>query len=263
MVFRSRPFAIACIALGALASCRDGGDSEATAPVRVAAASSLMLAFEALADEAGDELGSPISYSFGSSGSLAKQLRGGAPFDVFASANTAFVDEVIAAGACDGESRARYAEGRIALWARDGSVTPPTSLAELADPRFTRIAIANPEHAPYGQAAREALEHAGLWDALEPRLVYAETIRQAYQFAQSGNVDAAIIAYSPVIHDEDNPWLLIDKARHEPIEKALVICTSGSQRPGAEAFAALLASDAGREVMRDHGFFHPSEREHP
>ena len=261
MLLRARAFVLVCMALGALVSCRDRGASEA--PVRVAAAADLMFAFETLADEHGDELGYPISFSFGSSGLLARQLRGGAPFDLFASANVAFVDEVIAAGACEDATVARYAEGRIVLWTRQGSVEPPTSLADLADPRFARIAIANPEHAPYGQAAREALDHAGLWDTLKPRLVYGENIRQAHQFAQTGNVDAAIVAYALVIDDDDNPWSLVAKDRHEPIDQALVVCSGGDQREGAEAFAALLASGAGREVMRHYGFLLPHDAAQP
>ena len=232
-------------------------------PIRVAAAADLMFAFEALVAEHGESLGAPVAFSFGSSGLLAQQIERGAPYDVYASANVRFVDQVIAAGACDGATKLVYGRGRLAAWTRAGSVKPPATLAELDDPRFSRIAIANPEHAPYGQAAREALEHAGLWDALAPRLVYGENIRQAQQYAQTGNVELALVALALVIDDGDNPWSLIAERRHEPIDQALVVCARGKGPDGGQAFAALVASKRGREVMRRFGFARPGETDAP
>jgi molybdate transport system substrate-binding protein len=248
---------VLCVALCvALAGC-NSRTSESSPPVRVAAASSLLVAFEDLADTYEQELASSVAFSFGSSGLLANQIRGGAPFDVYAPAHVSFVDEVVEAGVCDGTTQAHYARGRIAVWTRAGSAERVAALSDLAEARFSRIAIANPEHAPYGQAAREALEDAGLWDLLSAKLVYGENISQALQFAQTGNVDAAIVALSLVIHDDENPWTLIAEDRHEPIEQALVVCAGGGNRKGGEAFVALLGSQSGRELMRRHGFALP------
>jgi molybdenum ABC transporter molybdate-binding protein len=207
----------------------------------------------------GTEDTAPVSGDDDCLGLLAKQIREGAPFDLFAAANVSFVENVVTAGACDAATKAPYARGRIALWTKRGSVTPPAGLSDLGEARFRRIAIANPEHAPYGQAAKQALEDAGLWHAVEPRLVFGENVRQTLQFGETGNVEAAIVALALVVHDRDNPWILIDEASHRPIDQALVVCTRGSRRDGGEAFARFVSSDLGRAVMRRYGFLLPGE----
>lgn len=233
--------------------------SDDAAPVRVAGAADLALAFEELGRAFEAQAGRRVVFSFGSTGLLAAQLREGAPFDVFAAANVSFVEQVVAAGACDGSTQRPYARGRIAIWSRRDGVAPPTSLGDLADPRFRRIAIANPEHAPYGQAARRALERAGIWETVAPRLVLGENVRQAFQFAETGNADVAIVALALVVLDRTNPWLLIDEALHDPIEQALAVCVRGENREGGRAFADFVGSESGRRVMRRYGFLLPGE----
>jgi molybdate transport system substrate-binding protein len=235
-------------------------DEHAAAPVRVAAAADLTLAFEELGRAFERETGQTVTFSFGSTGLLARQLREGAPFDVFAAANASFVDDVVAAGACDGATKAPYARGRIVVWTRRGAVAPPRAFSDLADARFRRIAIANPEHAPYGRAARQALERAGIFDAVEPRLVLGENVRQAFQFAETGNVDAAIVARALVVNDSEGPSLLVDESLHQPIDQALVVCNRGDSRAGGEELARFVSSEPGRAVMRRYGFLLPSER---
>jgi molybdate transport system substrate-binding protein len=166
---------------------------------------------------------------------------------------------VVGAGTCDGATKAVYARGRIALWSKRGTVAPPATSSELAGERFRRIAIANPEHAPYGQAARQALEHAGVWQTVEPRLVLGENVRQAFQFAETGNVDVAIVALSLVVHDRDNPWVIVEEVAHRPIDQALVVCRHGENRDGGEAFTRFVNSEVGRKVMRGYGFLLPGE----
>lgn len=235
-----------------------GGDPEPP-PVRVAAAADLTFAFEELGRLFEEETGHRVTFSFGSTGLLAQQLRFGAPFDLFAAANVSFVDQVVGTGVCDEATVAPYARGRVAVWSRAGGVAPPTSLDALRDPRFARIAIANPEHAPYGQAAKQALETAGVWTEIESRLVYGENVRQALQFAETGNVEAALVALSLVIQDDENPWMLIADELHDPIDQALVVCTEGDQRAGGEAFARFVNEPAGRVVMQSYGFLLPGE----
>src|SRR5262249_12792818 len=147
-------------------------------PVRVAAAADLSDAFNELGETFSREKGQRVEFVFGASGLLAKQLKEGAPFDLFAAANIAYVDEAVASGACDDGSNRKYARGHIAVFLREGGVSPPISLEDLADPRFRRIAIANPDHAPYGIAAREALANAGILDKVKDRLVFGENVRQ-------------------------------------------------------------------------------------
>ncbi|MBM4363296.1 MAG: molybdate ABC transporter substrate-binding protein [Deltaproteobacteria bacterium] len=244
----------------ALIACRRGAPPDAhRAPIRVAAAADLTLAFEELGRDFERRTGRPVVFSFGSTGLLAKQLREGAPFDVFAAANVSFVDEVVAAGACDGATRAPYARGRIAVWTKRGGVAPPATVGDLGDARFRRIAIANPEHAPYGQAAKQALERVALWDAVAPRLVLGDNVRQAFQFAETGNAETALVALALVVNDRENPWFAVDEAMHRPIEQALAVCTRGENREGGDAFARFVNSEDGRAVMRRYGFLLPGE----
>jgi molybdate transport system substrate-binding protein len=232
----------------------------ASDPIRVAAASDLTLAFEEVSQVFEREAGKKVSFSFGSTGLLARQIREGAPFDLFAAANVSFVDDVIRAGACDESSKAFYARGRIAIWSKSGGrARPPESLSELSDRRFVRIAIANPEHAPYGAAAREALRRAGIWETLAPRMVYGENVRQALQFAESGNAEVAIVAYSLAIVEKGGSFQLIEESRHQPIDQALVVCSRGSNREGGRAFAQFLSGKAGRSIMKRYGFVLPGE----
>lgn len=238
-------------------ACRS--ERQEAAPVRVAAASDLTAAFEVLGRAFEEATQRPVTLSFGSTGLLAKQLREGAPFDLFAAASVSFVDEVVAAGACDGTTTRAYGHGRMTLWSRRDDVAPPSALAELTDPRFRRIALANPEYAPYGRAAKEALERAGLWSALEPRVVYADNVRQALQFAETGNVEVALVALSLVVRDRDNPWRLVDDDLHRPIEQALVVCNHGQNEDGGRAFSEFVSSEKGRAILRQHGFLLPGE----
>lgn len=249
------------ILLAALAmqGCQKKAPSSAQAPVRVAAAAVLTFAFEELGQAFEQQTGRPVVFSFGSSGLMAAQLRQGAPFDIFAAANVTFVDEVVAAGACDGATQAPYARGRIALWTRTSGVEPPTHVTDLSNERFARIAIANPEHAPYGLAARQSLEHAGLWSSIKPRLVLGENVRQTFQFAETGNAEAAIVALALIINDRENPWTLIDEDLHRPIDQALVVCKHGANRDGGIAFARFVNSEQGRAIMRSYGFLLPGE----
>ncbi len=241
-----------------LLGCKPKPDSNP--PVRVAAAADLAAAFEELGKVFEQQSGQKVIFSFGSTGQLTQQVTQGAPFDVLAAANVSFVDQAVTAGACEGSTRALYARGRIAIWTRKGAGLPVTKIEELADPCFAKIAIANPEHAPYGQAARDALKSAHVWDAVQPRLVFGENVRQTLQLAQTGNVEAAIVAYSLVVQDQANPWLLIDEALHAPIDQALVVCKHGSSFEGGKAFAQLVRSPAGRDLMGRYGFSRPVEK---
>ena len=258
---------------GGIASCSDGpvaaparrqdqAQPPAPAIIHVAAASDLARVFEELGRAFAGKTGQKVAFTFGASGMLAKQLREGAPFDMFASANSAFVEDVIAAGACDRATRALYAHGHLVVWSKLG-VRPAFALADLADARFRRMALANPEHAPYGKAARQALQRAGLWQTLESRIVYGENIRQAHQFAQSGNAEAALVALSLVIGTTDGAYTEVDQALHEPIDQTLVACLRGKNPVGGRAFASFVAGADGRGTMRRYGFLLPGESAPP
>ena len=233
------------------------GQVGAEAKTQVAAAADLVDAFEELGRLYRSRTQHEVVFSFGSSGLLARQIQNGAPFDMFAAANVSFVDELARSGDCDQRTLAPYARGRIAVWTRREFGAAPASLAELTDARFARIAIANPEHAPYGKAAQEALQKLGLWSVLESRIVYGENVKQAQQFARSGNVEAAIVALSLVIDDDAGTYLLVDEALHAPLDQAMIACSHGKNVQGGRAFARFVGSSEGRAVMRRYGFEPP------
>lgn len=240
---------------GSAASPAGGGDPPAE--ITVAAASDLRPAFEELGARYTAETGTDVTFSFGSSGQLREQIVNGAPFDLFASANVAYVDDVIAAGRGRAGTRADYAYGRIVLWSGDGSIRP-AEVGDLADERYGRIAIANPDHAPYGLAARQALESAGVWDAVADRLVYGESISDTFQLARSGNADVGIVALSLAIADGSD-HTPVPAELHEPLRQALVVTGDGARGDAAAGFADFVNSAAGREVMVAYGFVLPGE----
>jgi molybdate transport system substrate-binding protein len=243
-------------ALG-LGACRS--KPAAGPPVRVAAAADLAFAFKDVGAAFEKETHTAVSFSFGSTGLLAKQIGEGAPFDVFAAANVSFVDQVVKSAGCDASTKSQYARGRIVIWTPKG-VAPAATLADLADPRFKKIAIANPEHAPYGQAAQDALTQAGLWDTIKPKLVYGENVQQTLQYAQTGNVDAAIVALSLAIVTEGGRYAEIDPTQHKPLDQALVVCPQGKNQNGGRDFTAFVSSEKGRAIMRRYGFLLPGEK---
>jgi molybdate transport system substrate-binding protein len=151
-----------------------------------------------------------------------------------------------------------YARGRIVVWTKKGSVAPVAALTDLTDGRFVKIAIANPEHAPYGKAAKEAMESAGVWGKVKDKIVFGENIQQTLQFAQTGNVEAAVAALSLAMVSEGD-YFLIDDKLHQPIDQALVVCKHGVNIGVAKDFAAFVNSDEGRAIMKRFGFLLPGE----
>jgi molybdate transport system substrate-binding protein len=239
----------------ALAAC--GGHKSSAKHIQIAAAADLALAFEEVGKAFEARTGIHPTFSFGSTGLLAKQVSEGAPFDLFAAANLEFVDKVVAAGACDGATKTAYARGRIVVWTTGPA---PARLEDLADPKYKQIAIANPDHAPYGRAAKQALEKVGIWDQVEGRIVQGENVQQALQYAQSGNVDAAIVALSLSTISKGGSSLPIDPGLYEPLDQAMVVCGKGPGTASAAAFAAFVGSPEGREIMNRYGFLLPGEQ---
>lgn len=233
-------------------------------PLLVAAASDLMPAFRVLGEGFEQATGEEVVFSFGSSGQLAQQLIEGSPMDLYAAANAPFVERVLDTGVGDPGTRVTYAFGRLAIWAPDDGWGDWQTLDDVADDGHVRtIAIANPDHAPYGLAAKQALETAGLWASVQPRLVFGENVADTQRLAASGNADVAIVSHSlAVAADEagDGAWVLIDGDLHEPLQQELVVITDDPSRAAlARRFIDHLESDEGREVMRRFGFVLPDE----
>lgn len=222
--------------------------------ILVAAASDLRPPFEELGSLFTEETGTEVTFSFGSSGQLREQILNGAPFHLFASANVDYVDAVIAAGRGRPDSKAYYATGRLALIARPGLEAPET-VQDVSGVEDRRLSIANPEHAPYGLAARQALQAAGVYDEVEHRLVYGENVSDALRIVSTGAADVGIVALSLAIA-EGIDHHVVPAELHGALRQALVVTRTGPGpgRRAAQAFAELLSSPAGHDVMTRYGF---------
>ncbi len=197
---------------------------------------------------------------YGSSGKFHTQIQHNAPYDLYFSADIAYPRLLEKAGFAASPVKP-YAFGRIVLWSASMDASKMT-LASLTDRKMTRIAIANPKHAPYGKRAEEALRATGLWDTVEPKLVYGENIAHAAQFVQTGNAQAGIIALAlalnPVLSRQGGYWLIPDSL-HEPLEQGFIVTRRARDNAGARRFADYMDSAAARAVMVRYGFVLPGE----
>ena len=191
-----------------------------------------------------------IRFTIGSSGSLARQIENGAPYDVFLSASEQYVRNLAASGNLDSTTIVVYATGRIGLWSADGSVR---SLDDLTKAHVKHIAIPNPEFAPYGIAARKALETRGLWKQIETKIVYGENVRQTMQFAESRNADAVITSWTLL----KNRGTLLPAEWHDPIRQAGGVVKTSVQPAAAREFLKFLSGADGRRILESGGLFPP------
>src|SRR5262245_13206478 len=223
LVKSARAAIACCLVLCSVFSCRRS--TPAGPELTVAAATDLEGVFREIAQAFEKEAGAHVVLSFAASGNLKQQIENGAPFDVFASANVAYVDDLAKQGHVLPDTRRIYARGQITLWQRNDSRVSIDSLADLGKPEVKHVAIANPGHAPYGVAAVEALRSAGVYGMVEPKLVRGENIVETLQFVESGNADAGIVARS-ISDRAGGRWTLIDPALYKPIDQA--VCVVGS-----------------------------------
>jgi molybdate transport system substrate-binding protein len=229
---------------------------------RVAAASDLQFALTAVAERFAAESGERVELVFGSSGTLARQIQDGAPFDLFLSADETFVEGLTRAGLTR-DGGVLYATGRLALFAPPGSPLVPAEGFEglrtlVATGQVRRFALANPDHAPYGRAAEQALRTHGLWEALRPSLVLGDNVSQAAQFAATGNAVGGLIAYSLVLAPAmqgRGTYALVPEEDHAPLRQRMVLLS----RAGAVAgqFYDYLQQPAARDVFEQYGFALP------
>ena len=241
------------LVLAIVASCSKGSSRES---VRIAAAANTEKAFGEVGKAYTAKTGIEPIFTFGSSGLLAKQIEQGAPFFLFASASKDFADRAIESTKCDKGTLVPYARGKLVVWVAKGRAAPK-QLAELADPAWQKIGIANPEHAPFGKAAQQALEHLGVWDRIKDKVVYGENVESTLQYAQTRNVDAAIVAQSLAVVNDGGSFLPVEPGLHDPLDQYLVVCGTGPEAQAARGFAAFLASSDGREILTRYGFALP------
>src|SRR5271154_1500372 len=226
--------------------------------LKVAAAADLQFAMQDLAKEFEKNSNVKIDVIYGSSGNFFSQIQNGAPFDLFFSADMEYAKKLDAAGLAEPGTLSRYAVGRLVLWTPADAQVDVTKdgWKALLDARVEKIAVANPEHAPYGRAAVAALHSSGIYEQVKSKLVYGENISQAAQFAQSGNAQAGLVALSLALSPgmKDGKWWEVPADAYPPIEQGVIVLQSSKNKTAARAFLAFVVSAQGRETLKKYGF---------
>jgi len=234
--------------------------------IKIAAASDLTAAMQKLAPAFERQTGIHLSVSLGSSGNFFAQIQNGAPFDVFLSADKSYPEKLLQAGQAEPGSLTPYARGRLVLWtarstglhlpSKDGK-TLDGNLDFLKDSQVRKIAIANPEHAPYGRAAVAAMEHFKIYDQVKSKLVLGENISQTAQFAQSGNAEVGFVGLSGALSEfmaGSGSYVLLPDESYPPIEQSGVLVAASRNKEQARRFLAFLISAEGQAILKDLGF---------
>jgi molybdate transport system substrate-binding protein len=233
-------------------------------PITVAAAADLTGALGEIAANYQKATGQEVKLSFGASGNLTSQIRNGAPFDLFFSADEDYPKKLVDAGLADANSIYRYAMGRLVLWVPASSSLDieHRGLRSLLDPSVTKIAIANPQHAPYGRAAEAALKHEGIYDSVASKLVLGENVSQAAQFVESGNAQVGLVALShalaPHMKDKGRYWQ-VPSADYPVLNQAAVLISKSVNKKRAQAFLEFVKSADVVSLLQHYGFSVGSE----
>jgi molybdate transport system substrate-binding protein len=230
--------------------------------VKIAAAADLKFAMAELASQFEKQSGAKLDVTYGSSGNFLTQIQNGAPFDLFFSADSEYPKQLEAAGLTEPGTLSEYFVGHIVIWtASDGEInTAKDGWKSLLDQRVKKIAIANPEHAPYGRAALAAMKKAGIYEQVKDKLVYGENISQAAEFVKSGNAQAGIIALSLAVSPamkNGNRWE-IPADSYPPIKQAAVILKAAKNKDAAHRFLDFVSGPQGHEILQRYGFTAPT-----
>jgi len=230
-------------------------------PLRVAAAANLQKVFtEALLPAFAKKTGSTVTPTFGATKALATQIENGAPIDVFVAADTGTVQKLASERVVVAATVHPYAIGRLVLWSSAQAARHPQRLQDLADPAYAKIAIANPKTAPYGLAAQQAFAKAGIAARVTPRVVQAENIGQALQFAQSRNADVCLTALSLVIEDKTDPYIIVPDSLHDPITQSLGLVRTTTQTTQGLQFIDFLTGKDAAKIWKRYGYELPGKK---
>jgi molybdate transport system substrate-binding protein len=228
--------------------------------LRIAAAADLQPVLPALIDQFDKQTNKKVEASYASSATLATQILNGGPFSLFLSADLSFPQKVIAAGLADSAEPVPYARGTLVLWARNDSPAQPLSVDSLRNASLRTVAVANAEHAPYGRAAKAALEKMGLTEALKGKLVVAENIAQAAQYADSGNADVGLISLTSALTprlSSSGKYVEIPEDDYPPILQGAVVLKNGADAAVAHQFLDFLLSPPIRKQLAERGLKAP------
>jgi molybdate transport system substrate-binding protein len=231
-------------------------------PLRIAAASDLDHVLPRLARRFQEHTQITTTLTLDASGRLAEQIKAGAPFDLFMAANVKFVQDLADAGLVDPRSVQPYARGMLVLCVNNFVGERVRALPDLLRAEIGKIAIAHPDYAPYGAAAKQALERVGLWAKVEPKIVRAPSVRQAMSYVQSGDADVALVSRAQADAAEVRS-VVVDSALYDPLLQALGIVSTSSQRDRADEFARFILGPEGQQILRDAGFEKPTLSSEP
>ena len=239
-------------------SVRNDAAAKKKTEVMVAAAANLSEIFKEIARIYEKETNVKVNLVFSSSGNLSKQIENGAPFDVFAAANEKFVDDLVKKGYILPDSRKLYAVGRTVLAVKKGTKFKINNLNDLTDPKIKKISIAQPEIAPYGQAAKEALYASGLWDKISDKMVYSSDIQNSLTLIMSGNAEAGFISLS-IAYPSKVDFIVIDQKLHKPLKQAVGAIKTAKNINEAYEFIKFLKSKKCRKLFEKYCFYVPEE----
>jgi len=255
---------VACLLLSATLGWTQEQEKEkkSSPELVVAAAADLSVALQEIADGYQKQSGVQLKLSFGASGALTQQIQNGAPFDLFFSADMDYPRQLIAAGAADQASLYQYAVGKLVLWVPADSPLDLDlkGINALLDPSVKKIAVANPQHAPYGRAAVAALKHAGVYDRVADRLVLGENVAQAAQFVESGNAQAGFVALAravaPAMRGKGKYWE-VPADFYPPLVQGVVVLSHSQHKKEAADFLEYIKTKDAAELLRRYGFTLP------
>jgi molybdate transport system substrate-binding protein len=226
--------------------------------ITVAAAADLQFAMQDVAAKFQKETGKEVKLIYGSSGNFFQQLRNGAPFDMFFSANLDYAKKLESAGLTEPGSYYAYAKGKIVVWVlKDSTLDVSSGLHSLLSPSIRKIAVADPQHAPYGQAAVAAMQKEGIYDNVKDKFVLGENISQTASFVVSGSADVGIVALSLVLSPnmrDKGRFVEVSAADYPPIEQACVILKSSKNKETAKQFLSFIKTAEVAEILRLYGF---------
>ena len=247
----------ACIVLSATAG--RAQEKKSANEITVAAAADLSIALREIGDSYEKKTGVKLNFSFGASGALTQQIQNGAPFDLFFSADMDYPRQLIAAGEANGATLYQYAVGRLVLWVPEGSPldVEHKGMSVLLDPSVKKIAIANPQHAPYGRAAVAALKHDAMYDRVADRLVLGENVSQAAQFVESGNAQAGFVALAhavaPGMRGKGKYWE-VPAEDYPPLAQGAVVLSHSQHKKEATQFLEYIKTKESADLFQKYGF---------
>jgi molybdate transport system substrate-binding protein len=247
---------ILSIIMASSLGCSRGGREERhelSPEITVAAAANLTDAFAELGKEFTARTGVRVTFSFGATADLARQIENGAPFDVFASADVEHVERLDRLGLVTPDTNKVYARGRLALWIPQGSELTLTRLEELTRPEVERVALAKPDVAPYGRAAVEALRALNIWPQVEPKVIYGQNVSQAKQYAATGNAEVAFIPRA-LVKPGEGRFVEVDERLHGPIDQAIAVIKDSRRQDSARSFVSYVLSPAGQALLERYGY---------